>query len=111
MSNQGLYLYPVWLRIWHGVNALGIILLIFTGISMQYGNIDYPLLPFKVSVMIHNISGIVVSIGYVVFAIAKIIQSGLYCTVFPASLQGGFPFTGKSWSRQKASRQALSPDF
>ncbi|HCC31259.1 MAG TPA: hypothetical protein DEQ03_14610 [Marinilabiliales bacterium] len=71
MSNQGLYLYPVWLRIWHGVNALGIILLIFTGISMQYGNIDYPLLPFKVSVMIHNISGIVVSIGYVVFAIAN----------------------------------------
>lgn len=71
MSKQDLYLYPVWLRIWHGINAIGILLLIFTGISMQYGNIDYPLLSFKTSVMIHNIAGIVVSIGYVFFLIAN----------------------------------------
>ena len=71
MSKQDLYLYPVWLRIWHGINAIGILLLIFTGISMQYGNIDYPFLPFKTSVMIHNVAGIVVSIGYVFFLIAN----------------------------------------
>lgn len=71
MENKGIYLYPIWLRIWHGINALGIILLIITGISMQYGNVDYPLLPFKVSVIIHNVCGIVISIGYVVFVIAN----------------------------------------
>jgi thiosulfate reductase cytochrome b subunit len=71
MSKQDLYLYPVWLRIWHGINALGIILLIVTGISMQYGNVDYPLLPFKASVIMHNIAGIVVSIAYVFFLISN----------------------------------------
>lgn len=69
MSKEDLYLYPVCLRIWHGINALCIILLIITGISMQYGNLDYPLLPFKASVVVHNVSGIVVSIGYIFFVI------------------------------------------
>lgn len=69
MSKEDLYLYPVWLRIWHGVNALCIILLIVSGISMQYGNVDYPFLPFKISVTIHNICGIIVSIGYVFFLV------------------------------------------
>ncbi len=69
MSKHDLYLYPVWLRIWHGVNAICIILLIVTGISMQYGNLDYPFLPFKTSVLLHNFAGVTAAIGYAVFLV------------------------------------------
>ncbi|MCX6259522.1 MAG: cytochrome b/b6 domain-containing protein, partial [Bacteroidia bacterium] len=31
-----MYLYPAWIRLWHLFNALLIIVLIVTGISMQY---------------------------------------------------------------------------
>ncbi|MBI9068941.1 MAG: cytochrome b/b6 domain-containing protein [Salinivirgaceae bacterium] len=74
MENHKLYLYPIWLRIWHGINALCIILLIITGLSMQYGNIDYPLISFKTSVMIHNFCGIVASIGFVIFLVGNFIS-------------------------------------
>lgn len=74
MESEKLYLYPVWLRIWHGLNALGIIFLIITGISMQYGNIDYPLIPFKMSVYIHNFCGVVVSVSYLVFIVGNFIS-------------------------------------
>lgn len=67
MEDHKLYLYPVWLRIWHGINALGIIVLIITGLSMQYGNVDYPLLGFKTSVLLHNICGIIITLNYLLF--------------------------------------------
>ena len=31
-----MYLYPKWIRIWHLLNALMFIVLIVTGLSMQY---------------------------------------------------------------------------
>lgn len=71
MEDHKLYLYPVWLRIWHGINALGIVILIFTGLSMQYGNVDYPLLGFKTSVLLHNTSGVVISINYLIFIVGN----------------------------------------
>ena len=37
-TSEKIYFYPVWLRIWHGFNALGIITLILTGVSMQSTN-------------------------------------------------------------------------
>lgn len=74
MSEHKLYLYPVWLRIWHGINALCIILLIFTGISMQYGSLQYPLVPFRSAVMLHNIAGTILAINYLGFLIGNLIS-------------------------------------
>ena len=71
-----LYFYPVWLRIWHAINALGIILLIITGISMQSG-VDSTLINFKWAVNIHNISGIVVSANYLLFFIGNLITKNI----------------------------------
>ena len=67
MSNNRIYLYPVWLRIWHGINALCIIFLGVTGISMQYTNIDNPLIQFNNAVSIHNFIGVLTSISYIFF--------------------------------------------
>lgn len=65
-SLNKIYFYPVWLRIWHGINAIGILILIFTGISLQSA-IDSSIINFKTAITWHNVSGIVVAINYLVF--------------------------------------------
>jgi thiosulfate reductase cytochrome b subunit len=72
MGEHKLYLYPVWLRIWHGINALSIILLIITGISMQYSNLDYALVEFDTAVFVHNLFGVITAFNYLVFLVANI---------------------------------------
>ena len=66
---ERLYLYPLWIRIWHGFNALFILTLIITGISMQYSNPEVPLIPFKTSVLLHNTAGIGITIFYLFYFI------------------------------------------
>ncbi len=60
------YLYPVWVRLWHLVNAILYLLLIFTGLSMQYSNPQYPLIRFDIAVSMHNIAGILLTLNYLV---------------------------------------------
>ncbi|MBN2773640.1 MAG: cytochrome b/b6 domain-containing protein, partial [Prolixibacteraceae bacterium] len=57
---------PLWLRIWHGINALCIILLIITGINLQSGS-ENPLIGFNTCINIHNVSGITVTLNYLLF--------------------------------------------
>ena len=72
--DKGLYLYPVIIRIWHFFNALLILVLIISGLSMQYSDPSRPFLRFDVAVTIHNISGIVLSVNYLLFFIGNIIS-------------------------------------
>ena len=65
-SENKIYFYPMWLRIWHGINALGIIILIITGISMNSG-FKESLINFRLSVQLHNIVGALVSLNYLLF--------------------------------------------
>lgn len=71
MSDHKLYLYPVWLRVWHAINALSIIILIITGISMQYSNINYPIINFQSAVFFHNLFGVITLINYIAFIIVN----------------------------------------
>jgi len=75
-ENTKLYFYPVWLRIWHAVNALGIILLIITGFSLQSG-IDSTFINFRLAVNIHNIAGITVAINYLIFFIGNFVSQNI----------------------------------
>ena len=68
MSDK-IYLYPLWIRIWHVINALFFIVLIVSGISMQYSNPSYPLMPFDIAVMSHNVAGIGITIAYLFFIV------------------------------------------
>jgi thiosulfate reductase cytochrome b subunit len=70
-ANTKLYFYPLWLRIWHGINAVGIILLMLTGISMQWG-VESSFIEFQLAVKIHNISGVVLTLNYLLFFIGNI---------------------------------------
>lgn len=54
MSHR-LYLYSKPIRFWHWLNAAFFLLLIVTGISMQYADPDSTLIPFRTAVTLHNI--------------------------------------------------------
>lgn len=70
-----IYLYPVWVRMWHWTNAILCLLLILTGISMQYSDPAYPIIRFDWSVRIHDIAGILLVISYALFVIGNLFTS------------------------------------
>lgn len=73
--SKKIYLYPIWLRLWHAINALMFLVLIATGISMQYSNPDSPLIPFQYAVAWHNVAGVIVSLNYVIFFVGNIVTN------------------------------------
>lgn len=72
-----LYLYPLWLRFWHWINAILFIILIFTGISMHYSGSHDLFMPFDVAMVTHNITGILLTFVFVFYTIMNI-ASGNY---------------------------------
>ena len=82
MSEEKLYLYPAWVRIWHGLNLILILLLIISGLGMQYANPNIQILPFSLTVSIHNITGILLAILFVAFIIGnRITDNGKFYKV------------------------------
>lgn len=73
MENK-LYLYPSIIRIWHFLNAVLIILLIISGLSMQYSDPMNPFMRFDLAVSLHNIAGIILVFSYLLFIIANTIS-------------------------------------
>jgi thiosulfate reductase cytochrome b subunit len=69
-----MYLYPIWVRLWHVLNAVLIIILIITGLSMQYtSKTDYLLVVgFARAVKWHNIAAILLTFNYVTFVAGNI---------------------------------------
>jgi thiosulfate reductase cytochrome b subunit len=62
---SALYLYPIWLRLWHWGNALLFLTLVVTGVSMHYGLAW--LVPFQVAVPVHNAAGILLTLFWLAF--------------------------------------------
>lgn len=86
--SEKLYLYPIWLRLWHGANAIFILLLIITGVSMQYSSPDFSLIRFDLAVSLHNICGILLTINYVFYVAGNAITpNGKY---YKLTLKGLF---------------------
>ena len=67
MTEEKIYLYPVWVRLWHLLNAILCLILIITGISMQFSNPKFPLIRFDLAVSVHNIVGIILCVNYLLF--------------------------------------------
>jgi thiosulfate reductase cytochrome b subunit len=66
-----IYLYPGWLRLWHAINGLLCLLLIITGISMQYSGTGSFLMRFDLAVQVHNVCGIILSLNYLIYLIGN----------------------------------------
>jgi len=79
MATSRIYLYPVWIRIWHVINAFMFILLILTGISLHYSSSGSNLIGFELSVGIHNACALIITFNYGVFVIGNMItKNGRY---------------------------------
>lgn len=68
-----MYLYPKWIRLWHLFNALLFIILIATGISMQYtgrANHSY-IVGFAKAVKWHNFTAILLTANYIFYILGN----------------------------------------
>ena len=79
MANKKLYLYPVWIRLWHVINALMFLVLVLTGVCLHYATSGNAFIPFEISVALHNVCAIILSINYGVFVIGNMFTgNGMY---------------------------------
>ncbi|MBI9033317.1 MAG: cytochrome b/b6 domain-containing protein [Bacteroidales bacterium] len=69
---ERIYLYPIWIRLWHAVNALLCIVLILSGLNMQYAGMGFVIMRFDFAVDLHNWAGVILSISYVWFFVSNI---------------------------------------
>ena len=85
---KALYLYPLWVRIWHWSNAVLFLLLILSGASLHFAGGAW-LLPFEAAVTLHNGSGILLTLGWVVFLLGNLFTDhGRFYRVRFAELPG-----------------------
>ena len=66
-----MYLYPKWIRFWHLLNALLCLLLIFTGLNLQY---SWEIIPLERATSMHNIGGIILTAGYLIFFVGNLLS-------------------------------------
>lgn len=71
MATARIYLYPIWIRLWHSLNALSFLLLIATGISLHFADTENPVIRFNIAVGIHNVTAIICTIGYAFFLLGN----------------------------------------
>ncbi len=72
-----MYLYPKWLRLWHVINAVLFLILIVTGVSMQYTdkeNAAY-VVGFAKAVKWHNFAAIILTINYIFFVAGNLVTN------------------------------------
>ena len=76
-----MYLYPKWIRAWHIINAVLFLILIVTGLSMQYTdkeNASY-VVGFAKAVKWHNFAAIILTINYIIFVTGNLFtKNGKY---------------------------------
>jgi len=72
-----MYLYPKWIRAWHVLSAVLFIILIVTGISMQYTDKENArfVVGFAAAVKWHNFAAIVLTINYILFVLGNVLTS------------------------------------
>jgi thiosulfate reductase cytochrome b subunit len=70
--SEKIYLYPIWLRSWHWLNALAFLTLIVTGLDLQYADPDVQFIPFNIAVTWHNVAGITMILLFIMFLVGNI---------------------------------------
>ena len=71
--SERIYLLPLWIRLWHWTNALLIITLFITGVSLHFADPKLVLVEFSLAARIHDIAGLTLMAAYAFFAIANIV--------------------------------------
>ena len=77
-----IYLNPTPVRIWHWLNAFGIVTLTVTGIQIRWPEFLNIFGTYKAAVSLHNTAGIVVSVSYILWIIYYIFVSGSLLKIY-----------------------------
>lgn len=83
-KNQRMYLVPFWVRVWHGINAVLILVLTVTGISLHFADPGRMLVEFSLAARIHDIAGVLLVAAYTFFVLANIV-TGNWSQYVPAT--------------------------
>jgi len=76
-----MYLYPLWIRLWHLINGIAVLILIVTGVSMFLADNSASQLFDEASKAArwHNVSATILTINYLLFVAGNIIsENGKY---------------------------------
>ena len=76
-----MYLYPKWIRLWHLINAAMFLILIVTGISMQYTDKEHAtyMVGFAKAVKWHNFAALILVFNYIFFVTGNLLtKNGKY---------------------------------
>jgi thiosulfate reductase cytochrome b subunit len=80
----------LWLRVWHWSNAVLFVVLLITGLSMHYSGPDRPVVGFRMSVLIHNSAGVLLTLFYGLFLFGNLLLgNGRYYRLAPGDLTYG----------------------
>lgn len=71
---NALYLYSLWVRAWHWINALLFLVLILSGASMHFSGVTW-LLAFETARPVHNVAGILLTLGWIVFVVGNLVTA------------------------------------
>lgn len=72
------YLQPLPVRIWHWINAFGIILLSVTGAQIRFPEVVNVMGSYQTAIQVHNIAGVAVSLSFSFwFFYYKMVQNSL----------------------------------
>lgn len=72
--SERVFILPIWIRLWHWTNAVLIIVLSITGISVHFSSPDMALVPFATAVRLHNLAGLALIATYSVFVVGNIVS-------------------------------------
>ncbi|MBF0177581.1 MAG: cytochrome b/b6 domain-containing protein [Magnetococcales bacterium] len=72
--NRTVELYPVWLRVWHGFNAVNFLLLLLSGVVLHFPEVMLNVLSFSVARILHNTCGVLMALGYVFYLSASYVS-------------------------------------
>ena len=63
-DKKRIYLHPTPVRIWHWLNALGIITLCITGVQIRFPEFMNICGSYRAAILLHNTAGIVVALSF-----------------------------------------------
>lgn len=81
-QTEYIYLTPMPVRIWHWLNAFGIVTLIVTGINVRFPDILNIFGTYKAAIRLHNTAGVVVSISYTLWLIYYLFIAGTLAKLY-----------------------------
>jgi thiosulfate reductase cytochrome b subunit len=85
VTERSVVLYALWLRLWHWLHALCFAGLVATGLSLHYGEM-VAALPFRISVLAHDVFGIALGALYLLYAAANALTANVRHYINPTVL-------------------------